>query len=71
MLVTKGDINSDVLKDSDRGFPGSPVVKNPPCNAGDAGLILGCRISHMPWGNWVHEPQLPSPQAVTTEACAL
>ena len=51
MLVTKGDINSDVLKDSDRGFPGSPVVKNPPCNAGDTGLILGCRISHMPWGN--------------------
>ena len=22
-------------------FPGGPVVKNPPCNAGDSGLILG------------------------------
>ena len=22
-------------------FPGGPVVKNPPSNAGDAGLILG------------------------------
>ena len=22
-------------------FPGCPVVKNPPCNAGDSGLILG------------------------------
>ena len=24
-----------------RDFPGGPVVKNPPCNAGDAGLIPG------------------------------
>ena len=22
-------------------FPGGPVVKNPPCNAGDVGLIPG------------------------------
>ena len=22
-------------------FPGGPVVKNPPCNAGDVGSILG------------------------------
>ena len=25
----------------DRGFPGGSVVKNPPANAGDAGLIPG------------------------------
>ena len=30
-------------------FPGGPEVKNPPCNAGDAGLISGQGTrSHMP-----------------------
>ena len=24
-----------------RDFPGGPVIKNPPCNAGDMGSILG------------------------------
>ena len=24
-----------------KGFPGGPVVKNPPCNAGDIGSIPG------------------------------
>ena len=33
------------------GFPSGPVVKNPPCNAGDTGLISGPRRSHMPQGN--------------------
>ena len=32
-------------------FPGGPVVKNPPANAGETGLILGPGRSHMPWGN--------------------
>ena len=33
----------------DGNFPGSPVVKNPPSNAGDAGLILGqgSKIPHV------------------------
>ena len=31
-----------------RGFPGGPVVKNPPANAGDKGSIPGARRSHMP-----------------------
>ena len=26
-----------------KGFPGGPVIKNPPSNAGDAGSILGQR----------------------------
>ena len=30
------------------GFPCGPVVKNPPCNAGDASLILGPGRSHVP-----------------------
>ena len=30
------------------GFPGGPVVKNPPCNVGDVGLIpgQGTKIPH-------------------------
>ena len=56
-----------------KDFPGGPVVKNPPCNAGDAGLIAGQRtkISHaeeqlrlhmattdrMPYNLRVHESQ--------------
>ena len=32
-------------------FPDGPVVKNPPCNAGDTGSIRGPGGSHMPWGN--------------------
>ena len=28
-----------------------PVVKNPPSNAGDMGLIPGPGGFHMPWGN--------------------
>ena len=30
-------------------FPGSPVVKNPPANAGDMGLIPDLGRSHMSW----------------------
>ena len=30
------------------GFPGGPMVKNPPCNSGDAGLIpvQGTKVLH-------------------------
>ena len=31
------------------GFPGDSVVKNPPANAGDTGLIPCPERSHMPW----------------------
>ena len=31
-----------------RDFPGGPVVKNPPSNAGDMGSIPGLGRSHMP-----------------------
>ena len=46
-----------------KNFPGSPVVKNLPSNAGDAGSIPGCRTKI---------PQVTgqlSPQAETREAC--
>ena len=38
-------------KDFRLDFPGGSVVKNPPANAGDMGLIPGLGRSHMPWGN--------------------
>ena len=45
-----------------RGFPGGLGVKNPPCNAGNSGLIpgWGAKIPH------VHEPELESPQRSNT-----
>ena len=42
-------------------FPGGPVVKNPPANAGDAGLILGLGRFHLPRGNQACAPQLLKP----------
>ena len=39
------------IKNSTEGFPGGPVVKNPPANAGNMGSIPGSGRSHMPWGN--------------------
>ena len=32
-------------------FPGGPVVKNLPANAGDMGSVPGLGRSHMPQGN--------------------
>ena len=37
-----------ILKIDDRGFPGGSVVKNPPANAGDTGLIPDLGRRHMP-----------------------
>ena len=62
-------------------LPGGAVVKNPPANAGDMGLIPDLGRSHMPQSNQArapqllkpthpraHVPQLLSPCAATTEA---
>ena len=38
-------------KPSDMDFPGGPMVKNWPANAGEMGLILGPEGSHMLWSN--------------------
>ena len=45
-----------------RDFPGGPVVKNLPCNAGDASSIPG-RGTKIP-----HAVEQLSPRATTTEA---
>ena len=52
-----------------KGFRGDSVVKNPPASAGDTGSSPGPGRSHVPWNNEACAPQLPSPQAASTEAC--
>ena len=52
-----------------KGFRGDSVVKNPPASAADTGSIPGPGRSHVPWNNEACAPQLPSPQAASTEAC--
>ena len=42
------------------GFPGGPLIKNLPANAGDKGSIPGAGRSHMPWSNEACAPQLLS-----------
>ena len=49
-------------------FPGGAVVKNPPANAENMGLIPGLGRSHMLQSNEARAPQLLSPCATTTEA---
>ena len=39
------------FKNEGRDFTGGAVIKNPPANAGDMGLIPGPGRSHMPWSN--------------------
>ena len=38
------------LKKKERGFPGGPMVENPPANAENMGSIPGSRRFHTPWG---------------------
>ena len=40
-------------------FPGAPVVKSRPNNAGDMGSIPGLGRFHMLRGSWACAPQLP------------
>ena len=52
-----------------QGFPGGPVVKNPPCNARGIHLIPGLGRFHMLLSNSART-QLLSPHSATTEARA-
>ena len=57
----KGILGANTHKPGLRDFPGGPVVKNPPCNAGDVGLIPG-------WGTKIpHAVRQLSPQAATKD----
>ena len=42
-------------------FPGGPVVKNPPTDAGDTGSIPGLGRSHVPQDSLVCVPRLLKP----------
>ena len=59
--------SKDIYKNV-QSFPGGPVVKNPPWNARDTGLIPGPGRSPMPQGNWACVPQLMS---LCSGACKL
>ena len=48
------------FKNKTRFFLGGPVVKNPPANAGDMGLIPAPGRFHKLQGNEPHVPQLLS-----------
>ena len=45
------DVKTPLGKNTDEGFPGGSVVKNPPANAGDTGSSPGPGESHVPRGN--------------------
>ena len=47
-----------IIKRTIQYFPGGPVVKNLPANAGDMGLIPGLGRFDMSWSNQVCGPQL-------------
>ena len=51
-----------------RNFPGGPVVKDLPVEAGDTSFIPGPGRLHMPRGNKACMSQLLSPSTATTEA---
>ena len=40
------------------GFPGGSVIRSPPANAGDSGLIPGLGRHHILWSNQAHRPQV-------------
>ena len=50
-------------------FPDGPVVKNPPCNAGDTGSIPGPGRSHMPQGNEASDCSYQRPSALQPRLC--
>ena len=59
-----------------RGFPGGPVVKSPPANAGDAGSLPGPGRFHVPWATKpVHHnywsPQSRALRSATKEASTM
>ena len=51
----------------ERDFPGCPVVKNPPANAGDTGWVPGMGRFHVQRSHWARVPQLLSLCSTTRE----
>ena len=63
--LTSSKLKTCASKNTIRGFPVGPVVKNPPSNAGDVGFIPG-RGTKIP-----HTAGQLSPHATTTELARL
>ena len=53
----------DIIRNTQEYFPGGPVVKNPPANAGDMGSISARKV--------LHAKEQLSPCAITIEALEL
>ena len=53
------DVNTSISR-SEEDFPGGPVVKNPPANAGDMGSIPGLGRCHIPWGKRSRHSEKPA-----------
>ena len=51
ILIQTREVNTCILKDCYKGFPGGAVVENLPANAGDTGSSPGLGRSHMPRSN--------------------
>ena len=59
-LLRKREFRVNTSRVLPEDFPGGPVVKNLPVNAGDMSSVPGLGRFHMPWSNYAHEPQLLS-----------
>ena len=61
--MRKEEVGEQVKGQSHSDFPGGPMVKNPPVNAGDTGPTPGLGRVHMPQSDETHghlEPALCS-----------
>ena len=76
-LKKRGNLNThtqtapyeDECKDWDKDVPGGPVIKNPPCNAGDTGLhCRGLRFGSWSGTNIPHVAEQLSLNTSTTMA---
>ena len=65
--VAEQSLYSSAQEIAIKGFPGGAVVKNPPANAGDTGLIPGLGRSHM--SNQARAPQLLKPTRLQPVLC--
>ena len=66
--ITKGE--NVLIKKAWENLPGGPVVKNPPANVGDMGLILDSKRFHMPRDTQAHSLQLLSSCALKPVSAA-